>query len=538
MIEETDRLAIRDAVSRIHERGSGDYTSLLRQVEQKYRVVRLNAPQLAASFSMAKTLILEWGRGTGKTTIIGDRLNKLHRQMPRSSGLLIAPTYQMTLTRILPALIQGLEMFGLFENLHYFIAQQPPRAWRASWGRAYQPPRSYDHYITFYNGMGAHLISQDVAGDGRALSTDWIIGMEAAMLSNDKLQENTDPTLRGTNTSAFRKSPLFGSRMYESSTPITPDGMWLLDYEAKAMAAPKQFNFISADCRDNLHNLRPGFLAEAKEAALTQWLFEAEYLNVRVKMVKNGFYPLLNADVHAYEAFNYAHYDRVGTKPDCRGDADLVKTHPLIVAVDWGASINCLTVNQYLKDDNEYRTLKSQYVLGSDQKIQDDLLADFHDYYQYHQADNPNIYLWYDASGNNNTGISKQTRAQLAQSQLMKLGWKVHLMTVGGSNPRHDAKHVLWNEILAEKGTTFPRYRINRQNARELWVSMTSAGTVKNRDGTVGKDKSSEKKTSVPRQLATDLSDANDTPIFGLFYNRLRYGSSSSSLPDTSTTAR
>lgn len=538
MINEEDRLAIRQAVSRLHERGSSNYNDLLSQVEKKYSIIHLNAPQVVASFSQAKTLVLEWGRGTGKTTIIGNRLHKLQKQMPRSSGLLIAPTYQMTLTRILPALIQGLEMFGLYENLHYFIAQQPPRSWRSSWGRAYQPPRNYDHYVTFFNGMGAHLISQDVAGDGRALSTDWIIGMEAAMLSNDKLQENTDPTLRGTNTGEFRNAPLFGSKMYESSTPITPEGIWLLDYEAKAMANPKKFNFISADCRDNLHNLRPGFLEEAKQNAITEWLFEAEYLNKRPAMVKDGFYPLLSADIHAYESFNYNHYDKVGTKADCRGDSDLSPNHPLIVAVDWGAAINCLSVNQHLQAVNEYRTLNSMYVLGTEQKIQDDLFADFHKYYQHHQQNNADIYLWYDASGNNNTGISKQTRAQLAQTQLNKLGWKVHLMTVGGSNPRHDQKHMLWNQILAEKSQAFPRYRINKSNARALWVSMTNAGTVKNRDGTTGKNKSSEKKSSVPRQFATDLSDANDTPIFGLFYNRLRFGASSIALPETSASIR
>jgi hypothetical protein len=528
MKKKNDRALIQQAIANLHKKQSGDYESIMREVSRR-QVLRLNGPQLLASMSRAKMLALEWARGTGKTTIIGHRFRELVATMPRSSGIMVGPTYKLILTRILPSLIQGLEMFGLYENLHYFVGQQPPRAWRNTWGRAYQPPRDYARYITFWNGAGCHFISQDVVGDGRGLNTDWIIGDEAVLLDPEKLQENTDPTLRGTNTYRFLDAPLFGSKLYCSSTALTQEGMWFTSLEEKALENPKLTHFIRADCRENMHNLRPGYLEEARANALAEWIFEAEYLNVRPAQVRDGFYPLLQQGIHTYEAYDYNHIRHRNQAEDCRGDADLVEGEPLILSMDFGASINCLTVNQHLKSINEYRTLKSMYVLGDNQEIQDDLIKQFHLYYQYHNT--REVFLWYDASGNHRTGITKLTRAQLAQKQLADLGWRVRLLTIGGSNPLHEEKYMLWNIILREDDSRYPRYRMNRHNCRELWISMSHARAVPGRGGEIKKDKSSERSKKISRQHATDLSDANDCAIHGMFSRLLRGGGAGKALP-------
>lgn len=484
------------------------------------RQLVLNLPQLIAAKYYKKLKVLEWGRGTGKTTYRGKHWSDINREMPRSTGLFIGPSYQFILTRIIPSLVQGLEMFGLYRDLHYFIGTLPPRAWRKSWGTAYQPPAKYDRYITFYTGVGVHLISQDVPGDGRGLNADWIDGDEAAKLDAGKLQENTDPTLRGTEANAFRRSPYFGSKLYTSSTPITPEGRWFLDLEEYAVRHPKDAIFISADCSLNTHNLREGFLEEAEEQAYAQWVFDAEYKNIRPKFVKDSFYGLLDKDRHLYVNYDYNHYTKPGQSVDCRGDADLVRGVPLILGVDWGAQINGLTVNQHLKSVNEYRTLKSMYVLGENQEIQDDLFLNFHNYYQYHDC--RDIFIWYDNSGNVQTGHTRQTRAEQAREQLSKLGWRVSLMTTGGSNPEHDLKHRLWEMILKEDLPYFPTYRMNKANCEELYISMHFARTRQGSNGEIRKDKSIEKSKTVPRQHATDLSDANDMPVFGMFKHLMR----------------
>ncbi|MCB0597757.1 MAG: hypothetical protein KDD28_27005 [Phaeodactylibacter sp.] len=527
-----DAELIRGAIERLQANASSDYESLIREVEDRRHVLQLNLPQLVASRSLSRILVMEWARGTGKTTFLGLRLKQLIESMPRSTGLFIGPTYKLILTRILPSLIQGLELVGLYENLHYFIGQQPPRSWRSSWGRPNQPPRDYGRCIIFWNGTIIHLVSQDVPGDGRGLNSDWIVGDEAALLSKDKMEQNTDPTLRGTNTDLYKSEPLFGSKTYMSSTPLTQEGSWMLEFEEKAISKPSEVNFISADCRENLHNLRPGYLKDARLSSLATWVFLAEYFNVRPKMIKDGFYPLLDAQAHGYDAYDYNHYQKVGQASDCRGDGDLVKGQPIILGVDWGASINCLTANQHLRSLNEYRTLKDFYVLGADQKTQDDMFSKFHEYYKYHQSSCKDISLYCDASGTHKTGITKLTRAQLAQRQLTDLGWNVQIRTLTGSNPLHEAKYLLWNMLLSgQHADTFPSYRINRSNARDTWVSMRYARAKKSRTGSIQKDKSSERSNSIPRQHATDLSDANDSPLYGLFSHLLRYVGASVGLP-------
>ena len=512
---------IKDKIDELHQRESGDYQTLLRQVGNKQKKIELNLPQIVFSMTQQLEAYLEWGRGTGKTTALGQRVTTIVGQMPRSTGLFIGPSYQYILTRIIPSFIQGMEMFGLYENLHYFIGRQPPVKWRKAWPSAFQPPKRHDRYITFFNGVGIHLISHDVKGDGRGLNTDWIIGDEAALLAKNKLQENTDPTLRGTNVHAFKDKSLFGSKLYVSSTPLTPEGEWFVQQEETAMKEPDKVAFISATCEHNKHNLREGYLEDARRNAYAKWVYLAEYKNKRPAFSKGGFYGLLS-EHHYYSNYNYQHYVRVGQEEDCRGDADLVKGHPLILGMDFGAAINSLTISQYLKSINEHRSIKSMYVLGADQKMQDDLIQDFCDYYQHHNC--KDVELWYDNTGNNRTGNTKKTRAEQAAGILRRNGWKVSLMTKGNTNPEHAKKHMLWEAILKEDNRQLPRFRMNMYNCKELKISMTNAKTKQGRHGEIKKDKSSESSKTIPRQHATDLSDALDAVIYGRYYDIYRFG--------------
>ena len=56
---------IKSAISNLHDQDKSDYETLLRQVDNHYEKVILNLPQMMASLSKSKMLILEWGRGTG-----------------------------------------------------------------------------------------------------------------------------------------------------------------------------------------------------------------------------------------------------------------------------------------------------------------------------------------------------------------------------------------------------------------------------------------------------------------------------------------
>lgn len=523
---------VRQEIDRLHRQGKGgDWKTILGQVDAQYQPIRYNLAQALAWLipPTVKQLDLEWGRGTGKTTVFARFARQIAMDLPRGCFQWEVPTYQKFLTEIIPAFIHALEMQGLYKDLHYFIGRRPPAAWK--WDEPYKPPLRYDNFITFWTGFGIHLISQDVAGAGRGLSTDGRFADESAMLDKRKLEEDSGPSIRGSNYKILGGKRWFDFRLMASSTPLTEAGMWFIEQEEQAQLAPMRHKFMRANCLQNIQLgfLKPDYLDEARRTCAEQWVFEAEYLNIRPRLTRGGFYALLDETRHAYVNFNYNHYgNQIGLQPDCRGDADLVAGLPLVIGVDWGAAINSMSISQ--TPPGEFRTLKCLFTLGRDGETQDDLADRFHEYYQYH--DQREVWFFYDQTGNISTGNTKLTRAQQMEQALTSKGWRVRRMSLGGTNPRHADKYFLWEQILQENNPRLPRFRINRQNARELYLSMLRAKAKRGQDGGVRKDKSGERSDSKNRQLATDLSDAHDQPVFGLFFPLLR--GMGASLPDSS----
>lgn len=521
---------INEEIRRLNEKGGKDWQRLFNQVDGNYTTLRYNLAQMVASESIKthKTVINLWGRGTGKTTSIGDTIRQMVQSMPRAVGAFVSPSNMFFMTRIIPSLVQGLELQGLYQNLHYFIGKRPPRAW--NWPVPYQPPSKYDNFVSFYNGFGFHLVSQDRTGDGRGLNVDFIITDESALLDKGKLEENIEPALRGSNRKAFEKSPFLGLTVHHTSMPISSKGQWIFDIEQAQMESPDTIKVIMANCLCNLQNLMPGYLEERKKTT-TPWIFESEYLNKRPNKVDSAFYAMMSEDKHGYTNFDNSYYNSLGKKVDVRGDADVVKDKPLIIGIDWGAVINSLVVLQNLP--GEVRALNSMYVLSDRGETQDDLADRLTSYYDHHPT--KTMYMYYDNTGNNRTGNTTRTRAEQFAAKLKAKGWNVIQRTEGGANPKHGEKHMIWESILKEDATWLPKFRINTINARDLLVSMQNTRVLVGSDGTIKKDKSSERKLrTTDRQKATDLSDAIDTVIHGLFSDiHRRHGGWNYQLPDS-----
>ena len=99
--------------------------------------IKLNLPQFAVvnlsrgkvynpktqTEEYVKTIILEWARGTGKSTILGWYMKEAVIQMPRATGVLVGETYQQILSRTLPSTKEGLEMFGIYEDIDYVVGK-------------------------------------------------------------------------------------------------------------------------------------------------------------------------------------------------------------------------------------------------------------------------------------------------------------------------------------------------------------------------------------------------------------------------------
>ena len=338
---------------------------------------------------------------------------------------------------------------------------------------------------------------------------------EAGSLNKEKLEQNTAPAKRGSKKAVFESSPLFLSTYMVGSTPLTLAGRWFIEQEKLSITDPDSIIFIRANAVWNQHNLGEGWLKNQKRTTLP-WIYRAEYLNIRPSITENMFYFLLNEEKHGYSNYNYSYLNAIGQSVDCRADADLELTEPLLLGADWGAAINSCVVAQSI--GREFRVLKNLYVLGINQEDQNDLYANFDKYYGHKKNFNNLIYLFYDQTGNLATGFTKLTRAQQVKAQLEAKGWRVILMTSGRTNPQHERKFRLYEMIMGENNPTFPLFRINVHNCRELLIAMQNAKAYERSETTgIKKDKSSERMSGEARVYATDLTDALDAVFFQKF---------------------
>ena len=502
---------LKQAIEGIHRRGSRDYESLMREVGRKFRLVVANAAQRAfLKYSpIRKDVTCIWSRGVGKTFSIAFEMEAVAHAMPRSTNLIIVPSYKKFFKEMLPSFLKALEMLGYFEGLHYFIGKKPPAGW-TSFAMPYMQPDDWDNCIIWYTGAIWQLISQDVKGSGRALSADSQIRDEALMLNKAVMDETSTATMRGSNVQVFQDSPYFGKTLTLSSMPITQGSRWLLAMEELSREFPLKYYYSEFNVGANLDNLRKGYVTDAMKGALYKWLFEAEYLNIAPQMVLDGYYSLLKESIHGY----YPIHGDYRQHEDCRydyADNDLRAGVPLIVGVDWGVRINYMVACQLHDDkDGRYlRALKDFYALGSDGEIQQDMVKKFADYYR--TFGTKRIILFYDRSGNHKTGITNETRAEMLISQLTEAGWSVEPMSVGGANILHSYRRLMWENVLKEQDRFLIKFRVNLLNCRNLLISMQNTRTKSTQRDQITKDKSSERANSgIDPRHASDPSDAID----------------------------
>jgi len=494
-----------------------------------------NLAQLIFTICTQKIKILEWGRGTGKSTILARDIYDKVIQLPRSTGVMVAETYAQIKTRTLPSTIAGLEQHGIYKDIHYFVGKRPPASW--NWPEPYEPPLDYTHCVIFWNGTVMIFISQDGgAASGRGLNVDWVIGDEAARLDENLFNTDVLLTNRGNQFRQafypdgtwkyFKDCPLHHSITLATSTPVTANGRWILKFEEQAILHPEKVAFLRASAEVNRANLGDDYFENAK-ATMPDFLYNAEVKNIRITKIEDGFYPLLDEAKHCYNSFDHAYYAKLSgnIKPTCLGDADLLQDQPLIAGIDWGGNINCMVVCQ--NHATELKFLKNLFVKSP--KIIDHLIEEeFVSYYSGHR--NKTIYLWYDPSGNNKQANSTLTYAEGARQLLQKHGWNVQLMTTWNNQETHTVKHKLWNNLLKEVDTKYPAIRFNKSNCKELWISMTTAPSKSGETESIKKDKKSERSKDIPQEHATHFSDAADFVVVGMFLHKMI---SNASMPPT-----
>lgn len=477
-----------------------------------------NLAQFIFFNSTHKYANLEGGRAVGKSTIGAKRMKDFTYELPRSKIALPGNSYKNLLKNTLPSAINGLELLGFKNNEHFVVGRRPNSQWR--WPTAHEPPLDYEGVISFYTGTTFQLISLENDYGGRGINFDGVIGDEAAIMDVTKLTNNILASNRG-NIDRYRHHWLHHSTLFMSSTSQTKDGEWFHKRQLEALKHPNEILYLIAPSTINAHNLGKDFFEENKRTMYPSQ-YNAEILCIRNDKVENGFYPYFEEQLQCYDATNINYlfglnYNLEALREDnSKSDSDIQNDKPIDVACDWGTNINCVVCGQDAPLGNQYNIMNALYVKAP--LTIPDLAYKFADYYSNHSKKEVNFY--YDHTAQPKGAVTGTSYADEFTKALTSKGWKVNRIYVGQA-PDHKSKYIFFIKVYKEDGSTrLPRVRYNKNNCKQLVVSIQQAGAIEGRNG-IEKDKRPEKRKNAIHEDTTHLSDANDTLIYFKFKGRL-----------------
>ncbi len=488
------------------------------------------------------------GRAGGKSTIIFPyKLNLRVSLMPRSTGALLAPSYQKMLQDLINPMLTGLSKFGLEEDRDFVIGKKPPKKW--GWVEPYLKLKNYDYCIAWRNGAVQRVVSQDKSVTSNGIECHWIMGDEFKLLNGKRFVEQLLPAMRGM-AWVWQDIPEYNSLEFFSDLYFDKrGGDWVLKlygdkhndevteaiYQLAMLVEHLEENIPThpklASMKTKLNIMRCNSISVIKApSTANRYVLGANYFKTQAESMTiqefkgsilsmeavggGDFYAAFDVDVHGYFAKDIMNnglaedLKKISDK-DSTMDDDCDAYKPLDIAVDWGGTINCCSVYQeriYSVDKlNEFFTKPPEKYLALARKVAH--------YYRHHK--NKVFYFYYDPSGNSERADSVETFAEEFANELRSNGWKVIMMSLGKKNTYHAKKHRLWSTILVERNgrctdERFKVFRINRNNCPNSIISIANA-PLKITNGSYEKDKSSERKTSgVLPEHATHFSDTDD----------------------------
>lgn len=518
----------------------------------------LNSAQIRSILNPAKLKIDFWPRGTGKSTSLAFRLERLAYECPRGKHLLVGRTFAQLQQRTLPPVFAELERIGYKKDVHFFFGKRPDK--RLKIDEPFEPLLSYENTITWHTGACFLLVSQDREGLARGINADSATADEAITLKREHIDQEVLPSIRA-NLGVF-KSKFHHSIQFSSSKPIGTGGKWLLsygnyydeaglDYSGKQRTLVQlQLDFLDAKDRkeqeriwieicsmtlklkyyaiktedgslfyneahifENIKNLGINYIRRLRRT-MTELSFLIEVLNLTLSKIDSGFYASFNQDKHCDEWFDYSYLDQfnfdfqtVRNSADCRYD-NYLKNEPLDIAADYNAAINSLVVGQW-HYNREYRILNALFVKSP--LLSSHNAQQFCDYYQGHHKKEVNFYYDHTAIG---TDASRDfTHVDEIVRVLESNGWTVNKVYLGQAKSHH-WRYNFFNSVFQEEDPRFPRIRFFKTRTEQLIRSMELAGVKQGQNG-FEKDKAPERNKKIPAEEATHFSEAFDTLIHG-----------------------
>ena len=494
-------------------------------------------------------VVIEWARGTGKSTGPGAwRIVHCAKVMPRSAGTFSSPSFRKFTDHMWPAYRKAFEeLYRLKEGRDYVMMKTPPE----HWPRPYMAPASFKYFITFRNGSGMHITSQDHNQTENALDTDWHITDEAKLQNGDRIIQGAYKTLRG-NRNHFGHRPEHYSRWILSDRMVragSNQNRWYADYQAQASSEAEIQEIIEwyltlkncknpilraaaerelfarqkgcilyslAETMDNIHAVGEEYIMnEIKSGKPAEVL--ASIFNMEIKTKEGSrFYPLFNEVLHAYndshnnrvEEFIWEHgHEEYLNNRSCRFDSDLQKGKNLKGFFDFGGTFNWSAVAQ--KQQNIVKFLKN-FSVERPKKLRD-LVRAMTEYYRFH--DKKVIEIYYGVDANAERAADTKTDIVKLKEYFEEEGWTViDMMEEHRSFIRHKKKYDFWLlafDFSEDRDDRIPKVMFNSSNCLELIWSISNA-MLKPGEKEYEKDKRDEKKLDFPQWKATHLSDAID----------------------------
>lgn len=533
----------------------------------------LNRMQAKRALFKANIDVSICGRGTGKTRYKAWRYRDVMENMPMSSNAIYSKTFKSLLTNTLGPILEGWHSMGIYRDVHYVIGQKPPSDWPLS----PTAPARFDYYLSTITGAGWRIMSEDREDSFRGPSVDSVDADEGLLLNRIKFENGPLMANRG-NDRKFGHLPIHHSITLDSSMPIGPGSQWLFDFgkyyeedgkdywglnnkvcelqyqflntsddkerreiyitwkelQKQIVFYPKKIEMLVNGKKKIVNQLFTFFNAfenidalglrylESAMRIMTPATFKTEMLNLRYTTTDENYYNI-REEVHLYDAVNYSYISQFGydfeklKQEDVRHDSDVDTSRPLDIAIDYGHFINGMRVGQEHYEDFrtkqkslEYRYLKTFYVKPPEGIPQ--LVEKFCDYYSTHS--NKTVILFHDHTTVGGEGW-RHPHLEDTATEFKKRGWKIEFRYIGKA-PDHAVKHQLWYNLLSEQDPKFPKIRFNRRNDREGILAMQLTKVERRKQG-FGKDKSSERSKSIPREQATDLTDAGDLLVMGRY---------------------
>lgn len=526
------------------------------QQKPEPKKVYFNDPQRLVQLIGARVTVVVAGRRTGKTdSIAGPYVLRNMQRMPGSTGGIVVPTFKHGLTNTIPGMLAAWRRWGFLEGIHYVIGKKPPEGFRTP----ITDPKQWEHVIFFYNGSCAIILSQDLPAAANSLTLSWVLVDEARFVDQEKLDREVLPANGGIRTH-FAAHSFNHSILILSDMPSSRRGSWFLSYREKmdsdlidlikgtvykiwelrdksrryreqGQPVPSWINdqikwfdrklnqlrsqavlYVEYSSIENLALLGEDYIRQMKRT-LNPKIFQTSILCRRLGISKDGFYSSMT-EAHKYNASDFDFLnERMAqgdfSDVDCRADADLDRSAPICIGLDYNANINCLVAAQ--PQGRVLRVLKSFFVKFEAKLAR--LVDNFCQYYKYHLCKTV-VYYFDSTARKSNYAVDEKDFRWWVCHEFSRHGWEVAEVYLG--NPmNHEQKHLMINSAFAGKRRLTPLF--NAQNNRELLESIQNAGVV---DGTTGihKDKSGEKAPETDENLLeyrTDFSDAFDTVFIG-----------------------